>query len=116
MAVFLGALGLLLGLLVMLAGAITFVRGLPSGVQLQQGQKDPRGNPVYIINQESLGLGVALLALDVVLRLPGRPFLVPGILLLLIPVALHLPRRPISDWVLRARAWLERYMGRRSDR
>ena len=86
MAVFLGALGLLLGLLVMLAGGITYVRGLPKGVQLRPGQSDPRGNPLYLLNQESLGLGVVLLALDVVLRLAGRPFLVPGLLLLAVPV------------------------------
>jgi hypothetical protein len=87
MAVFLGFLGLLLGLLVMLSGAITFVRGLPEGVELKPGQRDPRGNPHFLLSQESLGLGVVLLALDVVLHLASRPYLIPGILLLLISVA-----------------------------
>lgn len=94
MTVFLGVLGLLLGLLVMLAGAITFVRGLPTGVPLRPGRENPRGNLIYLINQQSLGSGVVLLALDVVLRLGSRPFLAPGLLLLLVPVALALRRRP----------------------
>src|SRR5690348_15810251 len=92
MAVFLGALGLLLGLLVMLAGAITFVRGLPQGVELRPGRPDPRGNLIYLLNQESLGGGVVLLAFDVVLQLGNRPFLAPGLCLLAIPVFLHLAR------------------------
>lgn len=95
MALFLGALGLLLGLLVMLAGALTFVRGLPDGVQLRPGRADPRGNLIYLLSQESLGLGVVLLALDVVLRLVQRPFLIPGIVLVLVPLALSLLRRRV---------------------
>ncbi len=86
MAVFLGFLGLLLGLLVLLSGAITFVRGLPDGVALKPGRSDPQGNIHFLISQESLGLGVVLLALDVVLRLESRPYLLPGILLLIISV------------------------------
>jgi hypothetical protein len=86
-AVFLGFLGLLIGVLVMLSGAITFVRGLPDGVELKPGQRDPQGNPHFLLSQESLGLGVVLLALDVVMRLDSRPYLVPGILLLIISVA-----------------------------
>jgi hypothetical protein len=93
MAIFLGTLGLVLGVMVMLAGAITFVRGLPNGVELRPGRSDPRGNLLYLVNQESLGLGVVLLALDVVLRLANRPFLVPGVLLVLVPVALKFARR-----------------------
>ena len=92
MSVFLGALGLLLGLLVMLAGGITFVRGLPAGVELRPGRPDPRGNRIYLLNQESLGSGVVLLALDVVLRLGDRPFLVPGLCLLAIPAILRFVR------------------------
>jgi ABC-type cobalamin transport system permease subunit len=92
MTVFLGALGLLLGLLVMLAGAITFVRGLPAGVELRPGRPDPRGNRIYLLNQESLGGGVVLLALDVVLRLGNRPFLAPGLCLLAIPFFLRAAR------------------------
>lgn len=92
MAVFLGTLGLLLGLLVMLAGGITFVRGMPTGVQLRPGRPDPRGNLIYLLNQESLGSGMILLALDVVLRLGNRPFLTPGLCLLAIPVLLRLVR------------------------
>ena len=93
MASFLGWIGLLLGLLVALAGAITFVRGLPDGVELRPGQDEPRGNLRYLLNQESLGAGVALLALDVALRLDNRPFLVPGLLLLGVVAALWLQRR-----------------------
>jgi hypothetical protein len=93
MAIFLGLLGLLLGLMVMLAGALTYARGLPDGVQLRPGRSDPRGNLMYLLNQEALGLGVVLLALDVVLRLVDRPFLIPGIALVLIPVALWFLRR-----------------------
>ncbi|HWE61616.1 MAG TPA: hypothetical protein VHB98_07895 [Chloroflexota bacterium] len=93
MAVFLGILGMLLGLMVMLSGAITFVRGLPDGVTLRPGRVNPRGNLIYLLNQQSLGLGVVLLALDVVLRLANRPFLVPGIVLVLVPVALRIVRR-----------------------
>jgi hypothetical protein len=85
-AVFLGFLGLLLGILVMLSGAITFVRGLPQEVELKPGQSDPQGNPHFLISQETLGLGVVLLALDIVLHLDSRPYLVPGILLLIISV------------------------------
>jgi hypothetical protein len=92
MAVFLGVLGLLIGLLVMLAGAITFTRGLPDGVVLRPGRRDPRGNPLYLASQETLGLGVALLALDVVLRRADRPFLVPGILLLVITLVVQVLR------------------------
>jgi hypothetical protein len=113
MAVFLGTLGLLLGLLVMLAGAITFVRGLPHGVRLRPGQADPRGNLLYLLNQESLGLGVVLLALDVVLRLAGRPFLVPGLLLLLLPLALRLPRQQPAIWLKRLKEWADRLKDRR---
>jgi hypothetical protein len=68
---------------------------------------------LYLLNQEALGLGVVLLALDVVLRLAGRPFLVPGLLLLLIPLALRLPRRPIAAWRNRLAAWLHRLKERR---
>jgi hypothetical protein len=93
MAIFLGLLGMLLGLMVMLSGAITFVRGLPDGVRLRPGRSDPRGNLIYLLSQESLGLGVILLALDVVLRLGNRPFLIPGIALVLLPVALRFVRR-----------------------
>jgi hypothetical protein len=92
MALFLGTLGLLLGLMVMLAGFITFGRGLPTGVELQPGQPDPRGNPLYLLNQEALGLGVVLLALDVVLRLASRPFLVPGVVLLCVPVVIKVAK------------------------
>ena len=84
MAFFVGSLGLVLGVLVMLAGIITFLRGLPEGVELQPGQSDPFGDPLYLLSQESLGLGVGFLALNVVLRLGSRPFLVPGIILLVI--------------------------------
>ena len=45
MAFFVGSLGLVLGVLVMLAGIITFLRGLPEGVELQPGQSDPFGDP-----------------------------------------------------------------------
>ena len=93
MASFLGWLGLLIGLLVALAGAITYVRGLPDGVELRPGQDEPRGNLRYLLNQESLGAGVALLALDVALHLGNRPFLVPGLLLLGVVLALWLQRR-----------------------
>ena len=96
MVVFLGILGMLLGFMVMLSGAITFVRGLPDGVPLRPGRPDPRGSLLYLLNQESLGLGVVLLALDVVLRLSERPFLVPGIVLALMPVALRFVRRSPS--------------------
>ena len=92
MVVFLGALGLLLGLLVMLAGIITFIRGVPTGVELRPDQADPRGNLLFLLNQEALGAGVALLALDVVLRLSTRPFLFPGLLLLVIPVVIKAGR------------------------
>src|SRR5712692_9819850 len=90
MAVFLGILGLMLGFLVMLAGVITFVRGLPTGVALRPGRADPKGNLLYLLNQMSLGLGVSFLALDVVLRLAKRPFLVPGLLLVVAPMGLWL--------------------------
>ncbi len=113
MAVFLGTIGLLLGLLVMLAGAITFVRGLPNGVKPRPGQANPRGNLLYLLNQESLGLGVVLLALDVVLRLAGRPFLIPGLLLLLLPLALRLPRRQLAPWLQRAGGWARRLKDQR---
>ena len=93
MPIFLGSLGVLLGVMVMLAGAITFVRGLPNGVRLRPGREDPRGNWAYLMGQEGLGLGVVLLALDVVLRLSTRPFFVPGIILVLVPVALNAPRQ-----------------------
>ena len=93
MAIFLGLLGLALGFLVILAGAITFVRGLPKGVELRPGRTDPRGNIQYLLSQASLGLGVVLLALDVVLRLGTRPFLVPGMLLLLLPIPLWFWRK-----------------------
>ncbi|MDB5074391.1 MAG: hypothetical protein JWO42_570 [Chloroflexi bacterium] len=92
MVVFLGALGLLLGLLVMLAGTITFIRGVPTGVELRPEQADPRGNILFLLNQEALGAGVALLALDVVLKLSSRPFLVPGLVLLGIPVVIKVGR------------------------
>jgi fructose-specific phosphotransferase system IIC component len=84
MAVFLGMLGLLLGLLVMLAGAVTYNHGLPEGVELPPGQADPQGNLAHLVGQEALGFGVALLAFDVVFKLAGRPFLYPGILLLVV--------------------------------
>lgn len=93
MAVFLGLLGMLLGLMVMLSGAITFARGLPDGVQPRPGRSDPRGNLIYLLSQEALGIGVVLLALDVVLRLASRPFLIPGVVLLLVPLALRFVRR-----------------------
>lgn len=88
MTVFLGSLGMLLGLMVMLAGFITYVRGLPKGVALRPGRADPRGNVIYLISQEALGLGLTLLALDVVLRLASRPFLMPGLAFVLIPVVI----------------------------
>jgi hypothetical protein len=93
MTIFLGTLGLLLGLMVMLAGAITFIRGLPDGVRPRPGQANPRGNLSYLVNQQCLGLGVVLLALDVVLRLAGRPFLLPGLVLLAVPFGLFARRR-----------------------
>jgi len=93
MGVFFGSLGLLLGLLVMLSGAITYVRGLPSGVDLKPGRPDPRGNLIYLASQACLGGGVVFLALDVVLRLGSRPFFVPGVLLVLVPVGLRLARQ-----------------------
>lgn len=93
MPIFLGSLGLILGFMVMLAGAITFVRGLPAGVELRPGRPDPRGNLQYLISQESLGLGVVFLALDVVLRLGNRPLLLPGVALLLLPVGLTMFRK-----------------------
>jgi hypothetical protein len=92
MAIFLGTLGLLLGLMVMLAGVITFIRGLPNGVDLKPGQTDPQGNPTYLVSQEALGLGVVLLALDVVMRLSSRPFLVPGLFFLVITLAVKVIR------------------------
>jgi len=92
MGVFFGSLGLLLGLLVILSGAITYVRGLPSGVELKPGRADPRGNLIYLASQACLGGGVVLLALDVVLRLGSRPFFMPGVLLVLVPVGLRLIR------------------------
>jgi hypothetical protein len=87
MAVFLGALGLALGVLVALAGASTFLWGLPEGVELAPGRTDPRGDPLYLLSQETLGAGVVLLALNVVLRLGDRPFLIPGGILLVITFA-----------------------------
>ena len=93
MGIFVGSLGLLLGLLVMLSGAITYVRGLPSGVELKPGRADPRGNLIYLVGQECLGGGVVCLALDVVLRLSSRPFFVPGVFLVLVPVGFRLVRR-----------------------
>jgi hypothetical protein len=92
MALFIGSLGLLLGLLLMLAGAITCVRGLPDGVELRPGQRDPRGDVLCLLSQEALGLGVALLALNVVLRRADRPFLFPAIGLLVLTIATKLVR------------------------
>jgi hypothetical protein len=99
MAFFLGSLGLVLGVLVMLAGAITFSRGLPDGVELRPDQRDPLGDPLFLLSQQALGAGVVLLALDVVLRLGSRPFLVPGIILLVITVAVRAlrSRRAAAD-------------------
>lgn len=84
---FLGSLGLLLGVLVMVSGVVTFSRGLPEGVELRAGQRDPLGSPLYLLSQESLGGGVALLALNVVLRRGDRPYLFPAIVLLVITLA-----------------------------
>ena len=84
MTMFIASLGLVLGVLVMVAGVITFLRGLPEGVELRPGHRDPFGDPLYLLSQEALGAGVVLLALNVVLRLAGRPYLVPGIVLLVI--------------------------------
>lgn len=95
MSMFIGTLGLLLGVLVMLAGASTFARGLPDGVELRPGQSDPQGDVPYLAGQEALGFGVVLLALDVVFGLDSRPFLYPGVLLLVITFVL---------WVLRVRS------------
>lgn len=119
MGVFFGSIGLILGLLVILSGAITYVRGLPSGVDLKPGRADPRGNLVYLASQVCLGGGVVLLALDVVLRLGSRPFLVPGVLLVLMPVGLRLIRLvPRAYWERgrgaagRVRDWYRRRAGR----
>ncbi len=92
MTMFIGSLGLLLGVLVMVAGVITFARGLPEGVELRSGQRDPLGDPLYLLSQESLGGGVALLATNVVLHRADRPFLIPGILLLVIMIGVKILR------------------------
>ena len=84
---FLGSLGLVLGVLVMVSGVVTFSRGLPEGVDLRAGQRDPLGSPLYLLSQETLGGGVALLALNVVLRRGDRPYLLPAIVLLVITLA-----------------------------
>jgi hypothetical protein len=84
----------MLGSLVALAGVITFIRGLPTGVELRPGKTDPKHNLVYLIRQESLGCGVIFLALDVVLTLADRPFLIPGIVLLISPTLI----KAIISW------------------
>ena len=88
MTIFLGSLGLLLGFMVCSPGSSTYVRGLPQGVNLRPGRTNPRGNLSYLIGQGTLGIGLMLLAFDVVLRLTGRPFLLPGLVFVLVPVGI----------------------------
>lgn len=87
---------MLLGCMVMLAGAITFIRGLPAGVPLRPGRLNPKGNWAYLLSQEALGLGLALLALDVALTLASRPFLTPGIVCVVLSLVPGLRRRWIE--------------------